>query len=280
MLEMQKVSKLYDVGLMQVTAIDALNLSVARGEIVLVMGPSGSGKTTLLLMAGGLLRPTSGTIHVDGRDISGLADGELSQLRREKVGFVFQSFNLLSALSAAENVQTVLNLSGRKGEAASGRARELLGEFGLRERLQFRPSQLSGGEKQRVSIARALANDPALILADEPTANLDSQRGHEIMGLLRDVAREKGKTIIIVSHDQRIKDVADRVVWLEDGRLREAGAVIHDPVCGMALEDYKAAAVSRYKDRTYYFCAPGCKRVFDADPEKYVGKTPEMHEGH
>ncbi|MBI2830363.1 MAG: ABC transporter ATP-binding protein, partial [Chloroflexi bacterium] len=195
----------------------------AKGEIVLIMGPSGSGKTTLLTIAGGLLRPTSGLVKVEGEDISRLPDATLSSLRREKIGFVFQSFNLLGALTALENVLVALNLAGQKDNAALAKAKKLLTDFGLGNRLHFRPDKLSGGEKQRVSIARALANDPDLILADEPTANLDSQRGHEVMELLRDVAKKQGKTVVIVSHDQRIMDIADRVMWLEDGKLWEMG---------------------------------------------------------
>lgn len=269
MLEMQNATKVYGSGPTKVVAVNGVDLSVAQGEVVLIMGPSGSGKTTLLTIAGGLLRPTSGIIEVDGENISHLSDRELSHLRREKIGFIFQSFNLLSALSAQENVEVVLNLAGKKDKEAHSRAGDLLNEFGLGGRLRFRPDQLSGGEKQRVSIARALANDPSLVLADEPTANLDSQRGHEVMELLRDVAKKRGKTVVIVSHDQRIKDIADRVVWLEDGQIIDMG-IVHDPVCGMALEESNVAAISTHEGKTYYFCAMGCKRIFDENPTRFI----------
>lgn len=174
MLAMQNVTKVYGDGPTQVVAVNDVGLSVTSGEIVMIMGPSGSGKTTLLTIAGGLLRPTSGIVKIGGEIISKLSDKELSHLRQKKVGFIFQSFNLLAALSTLDNVQVVLNLAGKKGTEARRRAESLLIEFGLGARLHFRPEQLSGGEKQRVSISRALANDPDLILADEPTANLDS----------------------------------------------------------------------------------------------------------
>ncbi|MCL5958087.1 MAG: ABC transporter ATP-binding protein, partial [Chloroflexi bacterium] len=201
-----------------------------KTKILLIMGPSGSGKTTLLTMAGGLLRPTSGLIEVAGAEISQLSDRQLSALRRDKVGFVFQCFNLLTALTALENVEIVLNLAGKSGAAARDKARSLLNQFGLSQRLHYRPQQLSGGEMQRVSIARALANEPLLVLADEPTANLDSQRGREVMELLRRVAKEESKTLVIVSHDQRIKDIADSVVWLEDGKLKHLSQVLKQEI--------------------------------------------------
>ncbi|MBI2848442.1 MAG: ATP-binding cassette domain-containing protein [Chloroflexi bacterium] len=269
-LDMQDVTRVFGAGDSRVKAVDNVSLAVAEGEILLVMGPSGSGKTTLLLIAGALLRPTSGAVLIAGENIASMPERELSNLRRDKIGFIFQSFNLLSALSAQENVETVLNLAGRQKREAQARAAEILSELGLERRLRFRPDKLSGGEKQRISIARALANDPSLVLADEPTANLDSQRGHEVMELLRDIARKRKKTVVIVSHDQRIRDVADRVVWLEDGRIKELTETIHDPVCGMALERFSAAALSTYEGKTYYFCASGCKKVFDDDPGKYA----------
>lgn len=278
MLEMRNLTRVYGSGPAKVVAVDNVNLNVTQGEIVLIMGPSGSGKTTLLTMAGGLLRPTSGTVRVGGEIISSLSDKELSHLRQKKVGFIFQSFNLLSALSALENVQVVLNLANKKGTESHRIAENLLADFDLRERLYFRPHQLSGGEKQRVSIARALANDPDLVLADEPTANLDSVRGHEVMRLLRDVAKKRGKTVIIVSHDQRIKGIADRVLWMEDGKIREV-SIVHDPVCGMALDESKIAAISTYKGKTYYFCALGCQRLFDEEPAKFAGDIDALPSG-
>ncbi len=220
-LEARAVTKVFGSGDTAVRAIDGVDLAIQRGEILLVMGPSGSGKTTLLTIIGGLLRPTSGTVRIDGRDISAMKESELYQVRRNLVGFVFQVFNLLEPLSVLENVEVVQNLAGKNGRRARENAEVLLRGLGLGHRLRFRPGSLSGGEKQRVSIARALANDPRLILADEPTANLDSRHGYEVVTLLRDIAKQQGRTVVIVSHDDRIREVADRVLWLEDGRLAD-----------------------------------------------------------
>lgn len=204
------------------TASHDVNLRVRPGEIVLIMGPSGSGKTTLLSMAGLLLSPTEGSIRVRGRDVTTLSGSQLSALRLRAIGFVFQAYNLLGALTARENVEIVLNLAGVKGAAARDRATGLLQMLGLGRRLEHRPADLSGGEKQRVAIARALANDPPLILADEPTGNLDSKTGQEVMELLCcGLGREQGRAIVVVSHDHRLRQIADRVLWLEDGRLTD-----------------------------------------------------------
>ena len=188
------------------------------------MGPSGSGKTTLLTMLGGLLRPTGGRVRVDGVELSELDKRGLARFRRETVGFVFQTFNLLETLSARENVEIALNVAGVTGRDAHERAIELLRAAGLEERLDFRARDLSGGEKQRVSIARALANQPRLLLGDEPTANLDSRHGREVMELLRRLAQDQGCGVVAVSHDARLEAIADRVVRLEDGRIRTDGA--------------------------------------------------------
>ncbi len=218
-LQVTDVSKRYGSGTTEVIAVRQVSLSVAPGEIVLIMGPSGSGKTTLLSMLGALLKPTEGEIQLNGDVISALAESRLPDIRLRQFGFIFQDFNLLSALSALENVAIVAELGGMKSGPARKKAADLLSGLGLGERLNFLPEKLSGGEKQRVAIARALVNDPALILADEPTANLDSKIGHEIMQLLRRIAKEQGRSVVIVSHDQRIRDIADRVLWLEDGRF-------------------------------------------------------------
>ena len=223
-LTVDRVTKRYGSGATEVTAVREVSLAVAPGEIVLIMGPSGSGKTTLLSMLGALLKPTEGTIQLDGQVISALAENRLPDIRLRQFGFIFQDFNLLSALTALENVALVGQLAGMRNGLARKRAAELLTELGLGGRLNFLPEKLSGGEKQRVAIARALVNDPALILADEPTANLDSKIGHEIMQLLRRIAREQNRSVVIVSHDQRIKDIADRVLWLEDGQFKEKEA--------------------------------------------------------
>ena len=218
-LEVRGLTKEFVSGKTSVLATDHVDLEVRRGEIVLLMGPSGSGKTTLLTMIGGLLRPTSGTIRIGGREITSLAESDLYEVRRHVVGFVFQVFNLLEPLSVLENVVIPLNLAGESGKDANLRARSALSDVGMSERVDFKPSSLSGGEKQRVSIARALVHDPELVLADEPTDNLDSKNGYDVVVLLRDMAKTTGRTVIIVSHDHRIREIADRVLWLEDGKL-------------------------------------------------------------
>jgi putative ABC transport system ATP-binding protein len=218
-LEVHSLTKTFGSGRATVHAVDSIDLTIHRGELVLVMGPSGSGKTTLLTLIGGLLRPTSGTVRVNGLEITSLSERKLTKFRRHYLGFVFQSFNLLESLNARENVEVALNFAGVGGRKARKHATQLLTELGMADRLRAKPTTLSGGERQRVSIARALANDPQLILADEPTANLDSRHGHEVVELLHDIAKAQRRTIVIVSHDHRIRDVADRVLWLQDGRF-------------------------------------------------------------
>jgi putative ABC transport system ATP-binding protein len=220
-LDVRGLTKTFGSGRATVQAVDGIDLSIHRGELVLIMGPSGSGKTTLLTLIGGLLHPTSGTVRVNGRDITSLKERQLTKFRRHYLGFVFQSFNLLESLNARENVEVALNFAGIRGRKARKRATGLLTDLGMADRLGGKPKELSGGERQRVSIARALANDPQLILADEPTANLDSRHGHEVVELLHDIAKAQRRTIVIVSHDHRIRDVADRVLWLQDGRFEQ-----------------------------------------------------------
>jgi putative ABC transport system ATP-binding protein len=223
LLDVQELTKVFGSERTEVRAVDGVSFVTDAGEVTLIMGPSGSGKTTLLTMIGALLRPTSGRVLVDGIDVTALPQRELPRIRRQLVGFVFQTFNLLEALTAEENVEVALNVAGVAGEEARSRARSLLVDAGLEERLDFHARDLSSGEKQRVSIARALANHPPLLLADEPTANLDSYHGHEVMELLRDLARKEGCAVVVVSHDPRLYDIADRVLWLEDGRIKDAG---------------------------------------------------------
>lgn len=268
-LQINHVSKRYGSGSTAVTAVYDVSLSVNPGEIVLIMGPSGSGKTTLLSMLGALLRPTEGEIRLNGTILSALAENHLPEIRLKQFGFIFQDFNLLSALTALENVAIVAELAGSKSGEARRKAASLLTELGLGERLHFLPEKLSGGEKQRVAIARALVNDPSLILADEPTANLDSKIGHEIMRLLRHIAKEQGRSVVIVSHDQRIKDIADRVLWLEDGEFRETVTMAIDPVCGMSVEREKTFR-AEWKGQIFYFCARGCRDEFMNDPKKFI----------
>ena len=260
-LQISHITKRYGAGSTEVTAVHDVSLSVSPGEIVLIMGPSGSGKTTLLSMLGALLKPTEGTIQLNGTTISALEENRLPDIRLKQFGFIFQDFNLLSALTALENVAIVAELAGAKSGEAKRKAASLLTELGLGERLNFPPEKLSGGEKQRVAIARALVNDPRLILADEPTANLDSKIGHEIMRLLRNIAKEQGRSVVIVSHDQRIKDIADRVLWLEDGEFKETVTMAIDPVCGMSVEREKAVSLE-LEGQDYYFCAQGCREEF------------------
>ena len=223
LLEAVGVTKVFGSGRVTVRALDDVSLTVDAGDVVLIMGPSGSGKTTLLSLVGGLLRPTHGRIAIDGLDIVGLRGGELTRVRRESIGFVFQTFNLLESLSAIENVEIALNVAGVKGAEAERRARGLLVDAGLEARLDFRSTELSGGERQRVAVARALANQPRLLLADEPTANLDTMHGREVMELLRDLTQRAGRAAVVVSHDPRLQEIADRVLWLEDGRLTQSG---------------------------------------------------------
>jgi putative ABC transport system ATP-binding protein len=215
------LERTFGTGPAAVHAVCGIDLTLASGERLLVMGPSGSGKTTLVSMLGGLLSPDAGRVLLKEHDLYSAGEAERAHVRLEHLGFVFQSFNLLSALTAQENVEVPLRLAGIGAEPARARAIEGLRSLGLGERLGHRPRDLSGGEKQRVAIARALANDPDVLLADEPTANLDSESGREVAGILRGLAAERGKAVIIVSHDQRLLDIASRVVWIEDGRLRE-----------------------------------------------------------
>lgn len=260
-LDVSHVTKRYGDGETAVTAVRDVSLAVEPGEIVLIMGPSGSGKTTLLSMMGALLRPTSGAIHLDGQALSALSEARLPAIRLRQFGFIFQDFNLLSALTIRENVALVAELSGTKRAAARAKATAILTNLGLGARLDFLPDKLSGGEKQRVAIARALINDPSLILADEPTANLDSKIGHEIMRLLRSIAKEQGRSVVIVSHDQRIRDIADRTLWLEDGMFRDIVTMATDPVCGMTVERERALSATRGGEE-HFFCSRGCREEF------------------
>ncbi len=219
MVDARQLVRRYPLGGGTVTAVAGIDLRVARGELVAVRGRSGSGKTTLLSLLGALDRPTSGSVEIDGLPVSELPEKELVAFRRRKIGFIFQAFGLLPILSAAENVEVPLRLVGAEPRARDARIAELLEEVGLGDRMNHRPHELSGGEQQRVAIARALANEPALLLADEPTGQLDSQTGHGIMGLLRTLVRRQGVTAVVATHDPAMLDVADRVVELRDGHI-------------------------------------------------------------
>ena len=235
-LSLEGVTKVYGSGERAVTALDDVSLEARAGELIVIMGPSGSGKTTLLTIAGALLTPTRGKVSVCDLDITKMDEAHLASIRRENVGFVYQSFNLLESLTALENVRLVATVRALDGTMSQDRAKDILDMLGLSHRLDSLPKHLSDGEKQRVAIARALAKDPALILADEPTANLDAKRGQEVMKLLRQKALEMNRTVIVVSHDHRIRGVADRVLWLEDGRLRPDSWVQDEAIPSALME--------------------------------------------
>ncbi len=211
--------KVYGSGETAVRALDGVTLEIAAGEMVAIMGPSGSGKSTLLHLLGALETPTSGEIALAGQRYDGLGEAELTLLRREKIGFVFQFFNLLPALTAEENVLLPALIAGRRDEATRDRARALLERVGLAQRADHLPSELSGGEQQRVSIARALLTEPELVLADEPTGNLDTRSSAQVLELLRDLNASEGQTLVIVTHDPKAAATAGRVVFMRDGRL-------------------------------------------------------------
>ena len=218
MIALTSVSKRFD-GKKQVTALDDITLRVDRGEMASIVGPSGSGKSTLLNLIGGLDRPTSGEIDIDGRRLSGLSDDERTLVRRDKIGFIFQFFNLLPSLSALENVSLPLHLRGWGRRKSRDRSRELLETVQLGARIDHLPEELSGGERQRVAIARALANNPPILLADEPTGNLDTRTGADILALLGDLHARLGTTILIVTHDLTVAGACSRTITLTDGRL-------------------------------------------------------------
>ena len=219
-LETQSVSKIYGEGASRVVALDEVNLTLHPGKVLLIMGPSGSGKTTLLSIMGCILTPTSGRVLVSGKVASELGEDALPDIRRKYFGFVFQAFNLFASLTAIENVELILRMKGVAKNDIEPLSMHLLESVGLAHRINSYPRDMSGGEKQRTALARALAGNPAIILADEPTANLDSKTGHEVLALFHTLAKDTGKAVAIVSHDPKAKDVADSVMIMEDGRLR------------------------------------------------------------
>jgi putative ABC transport system ATP-binding protein len=216
----QGLARRYQMGKTFVDALRGVDLEIAAGEFVALVGPSGSGKSTLLHLAGGLVRPTSGEIWVGDLELGRSSDKQLVAYRRDTLGFIFQNFNLLPIKSAAENVEVPLMLAGASRQVRRQRAEELLGQVGLGARTNHRPAELSGGEQQRVAIARALANRPRLLLADEPTGNLDSATGSEILALLQRLVRDEGLTLLLVTHDMNVAGYADRIVHLLDGRIQ------------------------------------------------------------
>jgi putative ABC transport system ATP-binding protein len=219
LVELKNVSKIYGLGQARVRALDGVTLKIEKGEFMSIMGPSGSGKTTLLNVIGCLDRPTSGEVKIEGRDVVQMSAGELNALRLRKLGFVFQTFNLVPTLTALENVEFRLSLAGLNGSEQRRQATKLLKLVGLGGRLKHRPNQMSAGERQRIAIARALTNNPELVLADEPTGNLDTAIGREIIALMRDLNRKFEKTFIIVTHNPEVARATDRVVVLKDGKI-------------------------------------------------------------
>jgi putative ABC transport system ATP-binding protein len=218
-LAVHDVVKTFDEGAHKVEVLKGVSMDVSRSEVVALEGPSGSGKTTLLSIMGCILTPTSGRVQVAGKKVDSGRPDDLRDVRRKSIGFVFQQFNLFPALTALENVEYSLNVKGTRGRAAGREALRVLERVGLGDRLHFLPRDLSGGQKQRVAIARALAGSPQVILADEPTANLDTAVGVQILELFRDLAKSEGTGLVIVTHDPKVRDVADRVVGIRDGRL-------------------------------------------------------------
>ena len=219
-LETKDLRKIYGSGATEVRALDGVNLTVENGEFVAIVGTSGSGKSTLLHMLGGLDRPTSGSVTVDGKNIFELKDEELTIFRRRKIGFVFQSFNLVPVLNVYENIVLPIQLDGRKVEEAF--IDQIVKTLGLDGRLNALPNQLSGGQQQRVAIARALASAPAMILADEPTGNLDSKTSQDVLGLLKVTSQKFSQTIVMITHNEEIAQLADRIIRIEDGRIVKA----------------------------------------------------------
>jgi putative ABC transport system ATP-binding protein len=220
LLSAQEVSKVYQMGTNQVTALDKVSIDVKEGEFVAIQGTSGSGKSTLLNMLGGLDHPSTGEVYFAEKPLGPFTKREMARYRRFSVGMIFQNFNLIPTMSAEENVSLALAFGGLRGQQRRERASRLLGRVGLSDRMSHRPSELSGGEQQRVAIARALANSPKVLLADEPTGNLDSIRAHELLGLLREMVSSDSLTILMVTHDQELaKSFADRIVFMKDGRV-------------------------------------------------------------
>jgi putative ABC transport system ATP-binding protein len=221
----QDVSKIYQMGTNSVTALDNVSLEIREGEFVAIQGTSGSGKSTLLNMLGGLDHPSKGEVYFASKPLGPFTKREMARYRRFSVGMIFQNFNLIPTMSARENVALALAFGGLRGQQRRTRSSELLARVGLGDRLEHKPSELSGGEQQRVAIARALANSPKVLLADEPTGNLDSTRAHELLALLREMVENDGLTILMVTHDHELANsFADRIVFMKDGRIVNGGS--------------------------------------------------------
>lgn len=273
-LKASHLSKYYGSGHTEVRAVDDISINIKAGELVLIMGPSGSGKTTLLSMLGALLQPSKGTVYINNVNISELKDTKLPEIRALNIGFIFQSFNLLEALTVEENILFPSQLRKEGINKTKDRADKLITQLNLQHRRNVLPHTLSGGEKQRVAIARALINEPKLILADEPTGNLDSETGQEVMMILHDLARDHGYSVLLVTHDPRVEEIADRILWLEDGKLHDRKLEQHawaiDPVCGMKVDQWKATIFSNYAEKRYTFCSSRCQERFHENPDAYI----------
>jgi putative ABC transport system ATP-binding protein len=230
------VSKNYGEGEAEVRALCTVSIDVAQGEFLAVMGPSGSGKSTLMHLLAGLDRPSEGNVYIGGENVTTMKDKELTMLRRKRVGFIFQAFNLIPQLTAEENIVLPLALGGQK---ANGNLESLLEQVGLTDRRTHKPTELSGGQQQRVAVARALITEPAVVFADEPTGNLDSKSSDDILGLLRKAADERGQTTVMVTHEAHAASYADRVVFLADGKIVSE---LHDPTEASVLEAIKEVA--------------------------------------
>ncbi|MFW9995070.1 MAG: ABC transporter ATP-binding protein [Candidatus Odinarchaeota archaeon] len=215
------LKKNYQMGDVAIPALRGVDLAISRGQLVSIVGPSGCGKTTLLNMIGGLDKPTEGTVYLNGTDLTTLNDRGLTRIRRHEIGFIFQSYNLLPVLSAFENIELPMLISGVDRETRQARTNELLRKVGLDDRKNHRPDELSGGERQRVAIARALANNPAVLLADEPTGDLDSENGQMIMDLLKELNKSENQTILIVTHDMAVAGMTEKVIMLRDGKIEK-----------------------------------------------------------
>jgi putative ABC transport system ATP-binding protein len=218
-IQLENVQKIYRVGKVDVQALRGVSFTVEPGEFVSIVGPSGSGKSTLFYIVGGLTTPTSGKVIIEGTDFAALSDAQLTSLRKKKIGFVFQKFNLLPTLSAADNIRIAHDVGGRNGKLDRDFYERITSLLGIRDRMQHRPSELSGGEQQRVALARALINRPAIILADEPTGNLDSQNSEIVLSMLRQSNQEFGQTVLMITHNPEAATIGDRIIHMRDGHL-------------------------------------------------------------
>ncbi len=247
MIEIENVTKIYRMGDTEVHALDGVSLKIEKGEMVAIMGPSGSGKSTLMAILGCLDVPTSGTYRLDGLNVDSLTDNDLAEARNRKIGFVFQQFNLLARTTALDNVMLPLTYGGVSGRKRRERAEEALQKVGLAERMHHRPNELSGGQQQRVAVARALVNSPAILLADEPTGNLDSKTGTEIIRLFQELHRESGQTVIYVTHDPFIARHTERVIRLADGLVLDDEKIDHPIAAGTPRPSELALAAEAHR---------------------------------